>query len=167
MTQFSDLVGEHLFNIVPTKARHPFSNEADGVCFCLDDRTYLVFEDPDDGYRSTAGPILSWEGGAYALGYDGHSFPDYIRETVICSHRTKGSYGNEDNVLEVRSKTTGKLIFEVGTEDVDDYYPCFVNRWHPEGLKANAASAGEAGTAKTEGLGPKDEHAAPEGGDAQ
>jgi hypothetical protein len=29
------------------------------------------------------------------------------------------------------------------------------------------ASAGEAGTAKTEGLGPKDEHAAPEGGDAQ
>jgi hypothetical protein len=34
-------------------------------------------------------------------------------------------------------------------------------------LRARTASAGEAGTAKTEGLGPKDEHAAPEGGDAQ
>jgi hypothetical protein len=138
--QFSDLVGEHVFNIVPATARHPFDADADGVCFVLDDTTYLVFEDPGDGYRSSAGPLLSWEGGAYEIGGGGWSFPTYIREPVSCSHRTTGKDEWEDgaDILEVRSKATGELIFEVGTANCDDYYPSFVNAWHPEGLSANA-----------------------------
>jgi hypothetical protein len=79
-TTFAGMAGEHVFGIVPTKAHHPFSNDADGVCFVLDDTTYLVFEDPSDGYRSNAGPILSWQGGAYEIGYEGYGFPEYLRE---------------------------------------------------------------------------------------
>lgn len=139
MTTFADLAGDHVFGIVPTKARHPFSNDADGVCFVLDETTYLVFEDPSDGYRSSAGPVLSWEGGAYEIGYDGYDFPNYIREPVVCTHRTTGKDEWEDgaDILEVRSKETGELIFEVGTANTDDYYPSFVNSWNPAGLSAN------------------------------
>lgn len=138
MSNWAELVGEHVFEIVPLKACHPFDSDADGVCFTLSNRTYLIFEDPSDGYRSTAGPILSYEGSAYELGSSGVSFPNYIKEPVICSHRTKGEYSSEDDVLEVRSKETGELIFEVGTDSCDDYYPSFVNRWNPAGLSANA-----------------------------
>jgi hypothetical protein len=138
VTQFSDLVGEHIFGIVPAEARHPFSGEASGVCFVLDDTSYLVFENPDDGYRSNAGPILSWEGGAYELGYEGYSFPTYLREPVVCSHRTTAEYSGESDILQVRSKETGEVIFEVGTDHTDDYYPSFVNTWNPAGLSANA-----------------------------
>lgn len=137
MLNFSDLVGEHVFEIVPKMdARHPTDPDASGVIFGLSGTTYLVFEDPSDGYRSSAGPILSFEGAAYEL--SGEGCETYLREKVVCSHRTQGAYsGSTDDVLEVRNAATGHLIFEVGTEDVDDYYPGYVCRWHPEHLSAN------------------------------
>lgn len=138
-TQLIDLVGDGLFEIVPnTEVRHPFDADASGVVFSLSGRTYLVFEDPSDGYRSAAGPLLSFSGSAYELGGHSWSWPTYLREEVFCSHRTKGEFGGEDDVLEVSSKATGAVIFEVGTENVDDYYPAFVCRWSPEGLSTNA-----------------------------
>jgi hypothetical protein len=139
--KLADLVGEHDFPIVPkTDIRHPLCADAGGVIFMLDDTVYLIFEDQGDGYRSHASPILHYQGSAYELGYDGYDFPTYLRgETVVCSHRTRGEYDHEDDVLEVRSKATGKLIFEVGTECIDDYYPGYVCRWDPTGLSANAA----------------------------
>lgn len=137
-TKLSDLVGESVLETVPRiDVRHPFDTDASGVVFTLGGRTYLVFEDPSDGYRNSAGPLLSFAGAAYELGGEGF-WPDYIHEEVYCSHRTKGSHGNDDDVLEVSSKATGQLIFEVGTEDIDDYYPSYVCRWDPEGLSANA-----------------------------
>lgn len=138
MAQFSDLVGEHHFPIVPATIRHPIDSDASGILFTLGETTYLVFEDPSDGYRSTAAPILSYTGSAYEMGGGDYSFPTYIREDVVCTHRTKAEYGGEDDVLEVRSKVTGKLIFEVGTSNVDDYYPSYTCRWDPTGLSANA-----------------------------
>jgi hypothetical protein len=140
VTTFADLAGEHIFMIVPKEIRHPLHADASGVLFVLDETTYLVFEDPSDGYRSSASPILSYQGGAYELGYDGYDFPTYIREPVVCAHRTTGKDEWEDgaDLLEVRSKATGKLIFEVGTSNVDDYYPSYTSRWDPTGLSANA-----------------------------
>jgi hypothetical protein len=140
MTTFADMAGERTFQIVPKEIRHPLCADASGILFVLDDTTYLVFEDPSDGYRSNASPILSYEGGAYELGYEGYDFPTYIREPVICTHRTDGKDEWEDcaDILEVRSKVTGKLIFEVGTDNVGDYYPSYACRWDPTGLSANA-----------------------------
>lgn len=138
-TELADLVGETVLELVPkTDLCHPLSGEATGAIFTLEDRTYLVFEDPSDGYRSGAGPLLSFNGSAYKIG--GDWYPTYIREAVLCTIRTKGAYGGEDYVLELRSKKTGQLIFEIGTENVDDYYPSYVCRWSPEGLSANAKS---------------------------
>ncbi len=142
MTKFSDLVGEHEFGLVPIMdLRHPMSSDATGVLFVLDQTTYLVFEDPSDGYRSNAGPILSYTGGAYELGYSDYgSRLHHLKEPVLCTHRTSGQYGGTDDVLEVRSKETGAVIFEVGTENVDDYYPGYHVRWLPENLSANTKS---------------------------
>ena len=137
-SKLADLAGEGVFEIAPyMAARHPLDPDANGVIFTISGRTYLVFEDPSDGYRSSAGPLLSFAGASYELGY-GDSSPDYIREPVVCTHRARGEYSTEDDILEVRSKETGALIFEIGTRNVDDYYPYFHTAWHPEGLSANA-----------------------------
>jgi hypothetical protein len=146
MTTLADLAGKHVFQIVPKDIRHPLVADASGILFVLDETTYLVFEDPNDGYRSMAGPVLSYQGGAYELGYDGYDFPTYIREPVACTHRSTGKDGFEDgaDVLEVRSDVTGEIIFEVGTANRDDYYPYYVCRWSPGGLSANAKRESEA-----------------------
>lgn len=134
----SDLVGEGVFEIVPkTDIRHPLDPDASGVIFTLNRRTFIVFENPEDGYRSSASPLLSFAGSAYEICVGNFTFSIYINERVVCRHRTAGSYGNQDDVLEVYSKETDELIFEVGTEDIDDYYPGYVCRWHPESLSVN------------------------------
>lgn len=132
----SDLTGERVLKCVPKlDVRHPLCANASGAMFGLDDTIYLVFEDENDGYRSSAGPLLSFVGSVYDLG---GSYHEYLEEAVICSHGTRGEYGGESDVLELRSKETGELIFRVGTDNVDDYYPSFVAEWRPEGLGANS-----------------------------
>lgn len=137
MTELSDLVGERVLQIAPFNLRHPVpGSDANGVIFTLDSTTYLVFEDESDGYRSRLGVILSFEGDAYQLG-GGSFYPEYICEPVLCSHSICGEYGVENDILEIRSKATGVLLFRVGTTNVDDYYPSFVSEWNPAGLSAN------------------------------
>lgn len=142
MVELKELVGERTLEIVPrTDIHHPIpGSDANGCIFSLDGHTYLIFEDESDGYRSSAGPLLSFAGPAFQLG-GGSFYPEYIREPVVCSHRTRGEYGGEDDILEMRSRTTGEVIFRVGTSNVDDYYPSFVCEWRPEGLSANGKEA--------------------------
>lgn len=131
-----DLVGEHVLEIVPMDISHPTDASASGIMFTLDDVTYLVFENPSDGYRSSVGVVLSFNGDAYELG--GDKWPTNIREPVICSHRTNYEHGGESDMLEMRSKETGALIFSIGTENTDDYYPYYRSEWSPEELSGNA-----------------------------
>lgn len=138
MSELKDLVGEHEFTLVPKlDVRHPISVDANGAMFGLDDTIYLIFEDENDGYRSSAGPLLSFKGSAYQLG---GSYHEYLKERVLCEHETQGEYG-ENDVLRVISIATGRVIFRVGTTNVDDYYPSFVAEWQPENLSANRAIA--------------------------
>lgn len=133
--ELSDLTGEHVLTFVPrTDVKHPFDADASGTVFGLDNSVYMVFEDPSDGYRSHAGPLMQYEGSAYSIG---GFYPDYIREKVLCTHRSSYEYGGESDVLEIRSAETGALVFSIGTENTDDYYPYFYVAWNPEGLSAN------------------------------
>ena len=133
---FSDIVGEGVFKYAPKMdVRHPLCNDANGVLFGIDDTVYLAFEDENDGYRSSAAPLLSFVGAAYELGGGYHS---YLNEEVVCSYGTSSKYAGKADCLEVRSKETGRLIFRVGTDNTDDYYPSFVCEWSPEHLSANA-----------------------------
>lgn len=138
MTEFSEITGPAMLATVPNmNVRHPVDADASGVMFTLDNRTYLIFEDPSDGYRSSAGPILSFDGDVYSLGgNDNH--PIYINEPVICRHAVSGEYGSTDDILELISVETGNVVFRVGTFNTDDYYPSFKCEWSPENLSVNA-----------------------------
>jgi len=129
---FADLIGEAEFTIVPLSPRHPFDNDANGVAFMLGDTMFFCFEDPDDGYRSTAGPLLTGQGDAYAFG-SGYT-TQYIKEPVLVAHIDDNYW----DILRVTSRITGQVIFEIGTSNVDDYYPCYHEERNPAGLSANA-----------------------------
>ncbi|UIS25292.1 hypothetical protein [Erythrobacter phage vB_EliS-L02] len=128
---YASLVGASIFNIVPLDPKHPFDSDANGTAFMLGGVTYMCFEDPEDGYRSTAGPLTVAHGHAYQLGGTGYT---QIDEPVVVAHIDD----NYLDIVRVTSAITGKVIFEVGTCDVDDYYPSFHTAWHPENLSANA-----------------------------
>ena len=42
--------------------------------------------------------------------------------------------------LELLDCKTGKTVLEVGTENTDDYYPCFVANWSPENMACNQSA---------------------------
>lgn len=120
-----DLVGEHTLNFVPQlDLKHPIDTTAAGCTFGLDGFVYLVFEDPSDGYRSQAAPLLSYQGDLYQLG--GSLWPDHLSLRVVCSME-----GGGQGVLTMREVAGGKVVFEVGTDHLDDYYPSYVARWTP------------------------------------
>lgn len=125
----NQLIGAHVLDYVPQlDLRHPVDPAACGCAFGMDGFTYLVFEDPSDGYRSCAAPLLSFKGYLYELG--GSLHPDHLAMPVVCSME-----GSGQEVLTVRDAATGKVVFEVGTDDTDDYYPSYVARWTPPGIR--------------------------------
>lgn len=100
------------------------------VCrFRLDGVTYMAVEDPDDGYRSSMRDLVV-DGNANMK----NAFPPV---EVFVRHRSKGEYGEEDDVLELVDAVTSDVILEVGTESVDDYYPIFVVRYNPAAMATN------------------------------
>ena len=128
------LVGEHLLDAVD------FSNEQvkawkDRFEFCqvirfrLDGNVYMAVEDPDDGYRSHMQDLTIVE--------DATMKNVFAPVKVVGRHREQGRYGGEDDVLELVDADTGKVVLEVGTKSVDDYYPYFVASFHPEALTLN------------------------------
>lgn len=128
---FADLIGETVFKIVPETPRHPFDCDANGVAFMLGDTMFLCFEDGNDGYRSTAGPLMVAHGHPYDFGGPP---VQYVNEPVVVEH----IYDAYWDILRVTSHITGEVIFEIGTSNVDDYYPCYHEEWNPAGLSANA-----------------------------
>ena len=122
-----DLVGEHLLDGVDMfdeKVAQEFGGEdCQMMRFRLDGIIYLAIEDPADGYRSSMKDIVI---------SDTPMKSTFKSQKVIGRHRTKSKYGGEDDVLELIDVHTGNIVLEVGTIQVDDYYPSFVASFHPE-----------------------------------
>lgn len=138
MTKLTDLVGKHTLDAVDfsTESRKRWSDEYEDceVCrFRLNGTVYAAVEDPDDGYRSSMRELI----------VDQHAKLQNVFPAieVVGVHRTKGKYSGEDDVLELIDTTTGKVVLEVGTDNVDDYYPGFVASFHPENMVTNARVA--------------------------
>ena len=144
--ELKELAGEHMLDAVD------FSNEqvktwgeqyedCQVMRFRLDGKVYVAVEDPDDGYRSHMNDLTIAE--------DATMKNTFVPVKVIGRHREKGSYGDVDDVLELIDAGTGKVVLEVGTENTDDYYPCFVASFHPEAMtpnvRANCANDGATG----------------------
>lgn len=101
------------------------------VILRLDGTLYWFQEDPDDGYRSSMSHVRI---------ADARDLPDGCLATfeprlVNCELRTKPedehSWISRDEVLFGIDEATGMVLFEIGTENLDDYYPYFVSRWTP------------------------------------
>jgi hypothetical protein len=97
--------------------------------FRLDGEVYVAVEDPDDGYRSLMKDLTVAEDATMK-----NVFPP-VR--VIGRHREKGSYNDVNDILELIDAGTGQLVLEVGTENTDEYYPCFVASFNPEAMTPN------------------------------
>lgn len=127
-TKLEDLVGEHLMDHTPsTDVRHPFDSDSNGIAFTIDGNTYMVFEDGNDGYRPSAGPLLGFKGMPYEIGGD---YGEYCRLKVVGSMCLSGDNCSA-HILEFRLVETGAVVLRVGTDNDDDYYPSFVAEWSP------------------------------------
>lgn len=132
--EFQELIGEHLLDAVDTVTESfetwggHFEN-CEVINFRLDGKVYSAAEDPSDGYRSSMRFLRETDAAMKNV------FPA-VR--VLARHRTKGSYGDADDVLELVDLVTGKVVLEVGTSNHDDYYPSFVACFSPENMATNA-----------------------------
>lgn len=128
------LLGEHVLMSIRTDVHHPFSNEANGVAFELDqDLVVLIFEDPNDGYRSSANEPMIMKGNLYELGCS----PEYIRVPVLVKNHERSEYGGASRGIEMLDRRNGKTILIIGTDNSDDYYPSWVCEWTPANIAEN------------------------------
>lgn len=107
------------------------NNITNAILIRLDDVNYLFVEDPDDGYRSYMGEIMTTD-----------RIPKYTLPNVevIIKHNTEplNRYcSTESNIYDFYE--SDNLILRVGTEDIGDYYPGCILEYYPENLKCNQA----------------------------
>lgn len=116
-----DLVGSHLLTAVSPDSRESTYRAADSIAFTLDGQTYLATEDADDGYRSSMESIRKVD----------YTIPNLPVAVKILARMSES---NSEDILELLNAETGKVILRVGTDNVDDYYPCWVAEYNPENL---------------------------------
>lgn len=133
--ELKDLIGKHVLTGVDCYNEDIQSEYGSStyhgqhISFVLDGLTYTAMEDDNDGYRSAMRDLK----------VSTHEMKNtFAPEEVVGKIRTKGEYNSTDDVLELISAKTGKIVLEIGTENVDDYYPGFVSNFRPENLSANA-----------------------------
>ncbi|MBO9194355.1 hypothetical protein J5277_09580 [Rhizobium sp. 16-449-1b] len=136
MTELTDLVGSRRLDAVDfdneqIKELYGDGFEESSVCrFRLDGVVYIAVEDPNDGYRSSMRTLT--------IANEAQMKNVFPSIEVVGKHRTEGEYSGTDDVLELVDAITGKVVLEVGTDNVDDYYPGFVASFHPENMATNA-----------------------------
>ena len=131
--ELKDLVGMRMLDAVDMRqaAVTNWGGEramANAIAFRLDGIAYVAMEDDNDGYRSAMREITVTTEPMKNV---------FAPLAVVGRHRTKGSYYGTDDVLELIDAKTGQVVLEVGTENVDDYYPGFVYSFHPERMAHN------------------------------
>lgn len=130
--EVKELVGKHLLTGVDSyskeetdKSSYSYGEDANCVSFILDGVTYTATEDPNDGYRSS---MKSLEIDKYAVK---NIFPEV---EVFGKMKANEEYSVNDTIQFVNTKN-GEVVLEVGTDNTDDYYPCFVGNFYPENLR--------------------------------
>ena len=129
------LVGEHELTGVDfgrvVVTEYGYDENCDSCTFVLDGEIYTVTEDPSDGYRSSMRSLV--KGGEPVRNM-------FTPCRVLCSMQAKGEYGSVDDILVMRDVVTGKEVLSIGTENTDDYYPCYRANFDPTSMASNAVS---------------------------
>lgn len=145
MSELTDLIGKRRLDAVDFEIEkvHEWGDryvDASVCRFRLDGVVYVAIEDPSDGYRSSMRDLF--------IPNDKTVKNVFPAIEVVGKHRTVGSYSGKDDVLELIDAVTGKVVLEVGTDNIDDYYPGFVASFHPENMATNADIVAEEAAAK-------------------
>lgn len=115
------------------------SNSYEDVEVCrleMDGVVYEFSEDPDDGYRSQHyGPTK----------IDTPLVNTFAPIAVVCTHVEESTFGfskGDADVLRVVNAKTGAVILDVGTNDIDDYYPSWICNFSAEALGVSVVKEG-------------------------
>jgi len=111
---------------------HGNTEEVDCISFRIDGVTYTVTEDPDDGYRSSAGDVEVSDKPIT------NSFGPVIVRAEVYGVRGWDAETPEADILRLIDVETGGVVLEVGTSYSDSYYPACVMNFNPENLVHNA-----------------------------
>lgn len=138
MNGWDSLHGLHTLECIRTDVRHPFDESASGIAFELrsatETKTVFVFENPNDGYRSSAAEPMICAEPMYSFGCD----PQYIRVPVRVQVMTPLEYHTSASGIELIDTRNDLVILRVGTDNNDDYYPSFAAEWMPQNVAAGA-----------------------------
>lgn len=97
--------------------------QAEVVKFILDGVTYKAIENPSDGYRSNM----------ESLTVSSERVKNKFKPVkVFCKHRKESKY-QEDDILEIYNMNS-EIVLEIGTANINDYYPSFVCNFSAENL---------------------------------
>lgn len=122
---------------IPAGALSDYDDASNAIIFVINDAAYCAVENPEDGYRS----CLRDDIGVLPATFVRNRFAPVAVTVAIRATSTDGSQYGSAEVLVVKDKATGLAVLEVGTENADDYYPCFVATWSPQHLSVNSGVA--------------------------
>ena len=106
------------FNFLVGKKANLYMSPNDPNKFQLGDLIFEVIEDEDDGYRSSMDTVL-------ISGFGSINSNRRLDEITI----VKSEEADFDG-FELRGKDN-HLWLKFGTDNVGDYYPCFIYKWTP------------------------------------
>ena len=98
------------------------SEDINALIVRIDNKNYLCYEDPCDGYRSHSELQET----------DKECTNTFPPQRVMVKHYDK----HKDKGIQLYSPDF-ELILLIGTDNYDDYYPVAVWEWHPENLPIN------------------------------
>lgn len=98
-----------------------YKNDINGAFFRINKKTFLITEDPSDGYRSSLDTISNMP----------HSFENVFPPVSV--YLRKGE-GYESEIIKMINVENDLVIFEFGTNTYDNWYPYFVCNFSPESI---------------------------------
>jgi hypothetical protein len=107
------LVGDHVLTGVRIEDKYETPDHYTVCRFTLDGVTYEITEDPCDGYRNYVRSLAILNVTALV---------DF-RQHVVCSMKPDDNYSKNATL---QMKVGDFVLFEIGEDNWDDYYPAFV-----------------------------------------
>lgn len=128
--KLSSLTGRHKLSGVELGVMHDISINEDRnyVKFTLDNVHYLAVENPDDGYRSYCEDLVVTEQPPLF---------SFEPQDMDCMMMESFPGGFENDILVMRDAYSGEVVLEIGTDSVDDWYPCCRFHYKPENMSCN------------------------------
>ena len=99
--------------------------ECQAISFKLDKTTYIVFENPEDGYRSSCSEVYIEKERKIVNTFNGV--------------KVKGVYVDTGSnmYVDLVDLKTGEVVVCFGTLEYNDYYPCFTGYFNPLAMSVN------------------------------